>query len=63
MMQAIVAFFLAGFLSCAGLTWWVSDSHDGQAGMGAALGGFYVGILAAVIVFVISLRRGNVKSQ
>jgi hypothetical protein len=55
----LVAFFLAAITSCAGLTWMVRNSNDGQAGMGAAFGGFYIGCLAAIVTFVLSLKRNS----
>jgi hypothetical protein len=54
-LHAIGAFFIAGLSSCVLLTLAVSGSHDGQAGMGAAFGGFYIACLAAVITFIVSL--------
>jgi membrane associated rhomboid family serine protease len=56
-LHGIVAFFIAGIASCALFTWMVQNSPDGQAGMGAAFGGFYVACLAAVISFITSLVR------
>jgi hypothetical protein len=53
------AFFISGFVSCAGLTFLVRNSHDGQAGMGAAFGGFYIACVAALIAFVVSLVRSS----
>jgi Zn-dependent protease with chaperone function len=58
-LQAVLAFFLAGITSCVALTIAVSDSHDGQAGMGAALGGFYIAFIAAILTLFISLWRSS----
>ena len=58
-LHAMAAFAIAGLVSCFGLTLLVSASHDGQAGMGAAFGGFYLGCLAALITFVASLVRSS----
>ena len=56
---AIGAFFVAGLGSCIAFTAAVSGSHDGQAGMGAAFGGFYVGCIAMVVTFIVSLVKGS----
>src|ERR1700678_2753414 len=57
MLKALGVFFPVAMLTCAALTWTVRDSHDGQAGMGAAFGGLYLGAIAGLVTFVISLRR------
>ena len=56
---AIGAFFVAGLGSCMAFTVAVSGSRDGQAGMGAAFGGFYVGCIAMVVTFIVSLVKGS----
>jgi 1,4-dihydroxy-2-naphthoate octaprenyltransferase len=57
--KAVLAFFISFVASCAALTYSVRNSHDGQAGMGAAFGGFYAGVLVAVITFVVSMVRSS----
>jgi hypothetical protein len=54
-----IAFIVVPPVACAGLMYTVRNSNDGQAGMGAAFGGFYVGVLAALIAFGVSLRRSS----
>jgi membrane associated rhomboid family serine protease len=58
-LHAMGAFVIAGVVSCMGLMALVSNSHDGQAGMGAAFGGFYIACLAAIITLVVSLKRSS----
>lgn len=58
-LYATAAFFIPGFVSCAGLTFRVRNSQDGQAAMGAAFGGFYIALLAALITFVVSFVRSS----
>ncbi len=62
-LQGIAAFFIAVVVSCAGLTMLVWDSNDGQAGMGAAFGGLYIGCLAGLVTFVVSLRRSSPRRR
>jgi hypothetical protein len=57
--RSIGAFFIGGLTSCVALTIAVSGSHDGQAGMGAAFGGFYVACIASIITFIVSMRRSS----
>ena len=59
----VLAFFPAAIVTCAALTYSVRNSHDGQAGMGAAFGGFYAGILLALITFVVSMVRTSPRRQ
>ena len=56
---AIGAFFVAGLGSCMAFTVAVSGTHDGQAGMGAAFGGFYVGCIAMIVTFIVSLVKSS----
>jgi len=51
---AFVAFLLTTFVGCGAMMYLVRDSHDGQAGMGAALGGIYAGIAAGLVTLVVS---------
>jgi membrane associated rhomboid family serine protease len=62
-LHAMAAFVIAGLASCYALMFAVSDSHDGQAGMGAAVGGLLVGLIAAIVTLVISLRRSAAAQQ
>jgi len=57
--MAVAAFFIAGIASCVAFTLMVWNSHDGQAGMGAAFGGFYVACIAAIITFIITMIRSD----
>jgi hypothetical protein len=57
--QAVIAFFIGGITSCAVFTFMVRNSPDGQAGMGAAFGGFYVACIAAIVTFIISVVRSS----
>ena len=60
---AIGAGAIVSVVSCLGFTELIlrSDSHDhdGQTGMAAMFGGFYVGCVAALITFIVSLRRSS----
>jgi hypothetical protein len=58
-LHSIAAFLIAGLSSCVLLTIAVSGSHDGQAGMEAAFGGFYIAILAAISTFIVSMVRNS----
>jgi hypothetical protein len=57
--RAVLAFFVGTIASCGVFTFLVRNSHDGQAGMGAAFGGVYAGILIAVMTFVVSMVRSS----
>jgi membrane associated rhomboid family serine protease len=57
--QAVLAFFVGTIASCGVFTFLVRNSRDGQAGMGAAFGGFYAGVLIAVITFVVAMVRSS----
>jgi O-antigen/teichoic acid export membrane protein len=58
-LRAVAAFFIAGITSCVAFTMAVSGSHDGQAGMGAAFGGFYAACIASIVTFIVSMRRSS----
>lgn len=58
-LHAFGAFFVAGLGSCMAFTVGLSGSHDGQAGMGAAFGGFYVGCIAMIVTFIVSLMKSS----
>jgi hypothetical protein len=58
-LHAMGAFLVAGLGSCIAFTAAVSGSHDGQAGMGAAFGGFYVGCIAMIVTFIVSLVKSS----
>jgi predicted metal-binding membrane protein len=62
-LHAAVAFFVAIPTSCFAFTWMVRNDQDGQAGMGAAFGAFYLGCTVAIVTFVISLRRSSPSRQ
>jgi len=61
-LRAVAAFLIACLTSCVALTWMVRNSHDGQAGMGAAFGAFYLGCIAAIVTFFVSFRRSSDRS-
>ena len=58
-LQSVAAFLIAGFVGCVGFNLLVRNSQDGQAGMAAAFGAFYLAGLAAVVTFVASLVRSR----
>jgi hypothetical protein len=58
-LHAAAAFLIAGLSSCVGFTIAVSHVQDGQAGMGAAFGAFYMACLAAIITFIVSMVRSS----
>jgi len=59
LLWAIGALFVAGIPAGCIFTRMVGNDPDGQAGMGAAAGGFYVGCVAAIVTFIVSLRRSS----
>ncbi len=63
LLHGIAAFFVAGIASCALFTWMVRNSPDGQAGMGAAFGGFYVACLAGAVSFITSMVKSRRRSD
>jgi O-antigen/teichoic acid export membrane protein len=58
-LRAIAAFVITGIVACNGFMFLVRNSHDGQAGMGAAFGAFYAACLAMIITFIWSLVRSS----
>jgi hypothetical protein len=58
-LRAFAAFAITGIIGCAGLTFLVRNSHDGQAGMGAFFGGLYAACLALVITLIVSFVRSS----
>jgi predicted metal-binding membrane protein len=62
-LHAVAAFFVATPISCYAFTWMVRNDQDGQAGMGAAIGAFYLGCIVAIVTFIISLRRSSPARQ
>jgi hypothetical protein len=58
-LMAIAAFFVAGVTSCAAFTLMVWNSHDGQAGMGAAFGGFFIACTTSVVTFIVTMVRSD----
>jgi len=62
LMAAIAAFFIAGISTSAVLMFMMKDSDDGQAGMGPAAAGMYVGLAAAAVAFIITMIRTDRSS-
>jgi hypothetical protein len=62
-LRSIAAFVITGIVACSGFTFLVRNSHDVQAGMGAAFGEFYAGCLAMIITFIVSLVRSSRADQ
>ena len=55
----VLAFVIAGlgtFFALTACDDYIWHSHDGQAGMGYALLGFWAGIISAIIVVVLAIR-------
>ena len=61
LLKAFAAFIMVSCGACAAFTCSVRNSHDGQAGMGAAFGGIYAGVIAGVLTLVVSVRRDWAK--
>jgi hypothetical protein len=59
LVQAAAAFLIGGLTACVLLNWIVRNMQDGQAGMAAAFGGFYVACLVAVVTFIVSIVRSR----
>jgi len=57
--RSILAFFLGTFVSGVAFTFMVRNDPDGQAGMGAAIGGLYLGCIIALVTFIVSIRRSG----
>jgi hypothetical protein len=62
---AVAAFFIAGVTSCAVIFFMVlnSSKDDGQGGLAAPVGGFFVARIAAVVTFIVSVVRGSPSRQ
>jgi hypothetical protein len=61
--RAIAAFVVAGYASFFALMWTAGSDHDGQAGIGAAVGGFFLACIAAIITFIVSIRRSSDRTS
>jgi hypothetical protein len=62
-LRAIAAFVIAAYASFFVLIWTARNDRDGQAGIGAMVGGFLLGCIAAIVTFIVSLRRSSDRSD
>jgi hypothetical protein len=62
---AVAAFFIAGISSCAVIFFMVlnSSNDDGQGGLAAPIGGFFVACTASVIAFIVSLVASYLRDR